>query len=344
MKRLLIILLILQSTAYSQTEEQSSDAAFLSATKKWFDAWKLVSHDIYGVEKVRPVEFVFFDAKYVYSTSNTTIEKGTIVNGNNLINLKFVWKRTLHNGNITLPDKSVAPVSLMSFASEIPNENKSFFVMPLPSFWEQAGVKSKEFGLENLVTGVFLHEFSHSQQMQNFGKKIASFEGQADFGIEFSDDIVQNLFGKDTAYLELYNKEVGLFYASADGNAVDKNSLNEALGQMKQRQSQFFTGKYQSLTQIDNLFLTMEGLGQYSIYIWMIHPKGGNIDKAVTIEGVRRGRKWWSQDEGFGLFLVLDKLSKNKKWAKDMFGESTQDVISLINELNTRASANWRSK
>ncbi len=195
-------------------------------------------------------------------------------------------------------------------------------------------MKSAEFGIENLTIGVFLHEFSHSQQMQSFGKNITQDEQQNDFGVEFSDDIVQHLFSKNEAYVALYLKEAELFYASAENKTVDKKMLNEALELMKSRHSQYFTGKYKDLGRIDHLFLTMEGLGQYSIYLWMIHPKGGNINKEVAIKGIRRNKKWWSQDEGFGLFLVLEKLSPPKKWARNMFGKNSQNVVPLINQLN----------
>ncbi len=130
------IALVFYSSNYGQvkTDDLQRDEAFLVATKKWFSAWELVSHDIYRIEKVKPVEFVFFDDTYVYSTSTVTINNGDIVKGNNLINLTFIWKKAVHNDSITLPDHSVVSVGLMSYASEIPNENKSFFVMPLPSF------------------------------------------------------------------------------------------------------------------------------------------------------------------------------------------------------------------
>lgn len=329
----IIISLLFNLTIIGQTktEEKQRDLVFYNNTKKWFSAWELVAKEIYKIDIVKPVDFIFFDDKYVYSTSNITIKNGSKVNGCNLINLKLKWKKTLHNNLIMLPDKSVVPINLMSFASEIPdNNNKSFFVMPLTSFWEKSAVNSKELGTENLVTGVFIHEFSHSQQMQNFGKKITELEKANNFGIEFNDDIVQNIFEKDTIYLKNYNKEIDFFYGSIKNDLLDKKYVNEGLALMKQRQENYFKGEYKNLNQIDNFFLTMEGLGQYSMYLWLINPKGGNINKEIAIQGVRRGGKWWSQDEGFALFLILEKLSEPKNWAKNMFGKKTVNIIELI--------------
>ena len=99
---------------------------------------------------------------------------------------------------------------------------------------------------------------------------------------------------------------------------------------MSHRHIEYFKGQFLSLKEIDVFFLTMEGLGQYSMYLWLTHPKGGNLKKDIVINGVRRGGKWWSQDEGFALFLILDKLSKPDTWAKNMFGHKTESVIDLI--------------
>lgn len=307
-----------------------TDTAFFNTTQKWFSAWKLVSKDIYGLQQVRPVDFVFFDEKYVYSTSTVSIQNGVPVNGNDLMNLKFEWRKTAHNNSITLPDKSVIPVNLLSFAAEIPGENKSFFVMPLPDFWKQAGLTSKELGTENLITGIFIHEFSHSQQMQNFGRKMTAYEHQLKLDVEFSDDLIQTLFSKDSSYLAYYKKEVDFFYQSVEGKKLDKQLLSKGLSGFKERQSRYFNDKSKELGEIDNLFLTIEGLGQYSMFLWLTHPRGGNIKREMAIKGVRRGGKWWSQDEGFALFLILEKLSPPGKWGKGMFGSETESVVDLI--------------
>ncbi len=103
-----------------KTDEQKRDIAFYNATNKWFSAWQLVSKEICQVGQVRPVEFIFFDDKYAYSTSIITIKNGKFVKGCNLMNLSFKWKRPLHNDTIIMPDKSILPIQLMSFAAKIP--------------------------------------------------------------------------------------------------------------------------------------------------------------------------------------------------------------------------------
>ena len=165
----------------------------LQGAEKWFAAWEFVSKEIYNIHTAKPVDFVFFDTTYIYSTSVISIPDGEAINGPAFFHQKMNWKKKPHDGRITLPNGQVVPAGLMSFASPgAGNQANPFFVMPLPGFWKKAGVESKELGLENLVTGVFLHEFSHSQQMQNFGKKISEYENMAKYKVDFSDDIVQD--------------------------------------------------------------------------------------------------------------------------------------------------------
>lgn len=330
---LLVLCMPVICRAQDNITEHQRDSAFYNATGKWFGAWKLVSSGVYKIKSVKPVDFVFFDDKYVYSTSGVSIANGEAVKGRNFMNLVLNWKKAPHHDSITLPDHSVVPVGLMSFAGETGGvKSKAFFVMPLPSFWQTAGVTSTELGLDNLVTGVFVHEFSHSQQMQNFGKRMTAFEQHTNFGVEFSDDIIQHLFEKDSAYTAMYQQEAKQFYTAVKSSKLDTAVLRQALNLMQTRQQTYFTGRYDSLQKIDDFFLTMEGLGQYSMYLWLVHPKGANIAPVLAIEGVRRKRKWWSQDEGLVLFLILEKIAKNRDWAKEMFGTKTTTVTSLIRQ------------
>lgn len=318
----------------SENKTRQTDSA-LAETAKWFAAWETVSRDFYKIDRIKPVEFVFFDENYVYSTSEISVPNGELIDGPKLFGKKMIWKRAAQNGEITLPNRQIVPVGLMSFASELKNQN-AFFVMPLPEFWKKAGVESKELGLENLVTGVFLHEFSHTQQMQNFGRKISEYEQKYKFETELSDDIVQDYFEKDTAYNSAFREEVKLFYDAAAEKDKTKSagSIKESIEKLRSRQNKYFIGDKAHFRKIDDFFLTMEGFGQFTMYLWLTSPKGANLSPEIALKGVRRGGKQWSQEEGLALFLLLNKLVKPENWAKSMFGNQTESVIELISKAN----------
>lgn len=309
----------------------ASDTAFFNTVDRWFKAWELVSKEIYGLKKFDAVEFIFFDESNIYSTSRISAAGGSIIAGPALLGRKLNWLKKNYTDSILLPDGKLVEAGLMSFASENKG-NRPYFVMPLISIWRQAGVTSKELGLENLVTGVFLHEFSHSQQMKNFGKKIAAFETAYTFPTEFTDDIIQHVFGAGQLFRSYFQTETDLLYDAAeqkDEYSV-KHGIANALDSMQVRQNYFFRDSLSHYKQIDRFFLTMEGLGQYSMYVWLTHPKGAAIDKKTAIAGVRRGKKQWSQEEGFGLFLALERLAPARSWASKMFGRQLVTVTTLI--------------
>lgn len=324
-----------QNPSVQQPADFPDDTAFYKDAERWFKAWQLVSRDVFKINSLKPVEFVFFDEKYVYSTSKITIPVGEIVTGPKLLGKKFVWKRALHNDSITLPDKRIVPIGLMSFASPVGDDKDSaFFIMPLSTFWKKSGVDSPELGFHNLITGVFLHEFSHSQQVDNFGKKVTEYEKANSFGTKFSDDMIQELFSKDSAYSESFKQETDTFFEAVKAKEPSVKALliNKGLNLMKARHLQYFKGNYENLPEIDEIFLTMEGLGQFAMYAWLIHTKGGNIASEKAFIGVRRGGTWWSQDEGFALFLLFADYEKPKKWSQHFFGTQTSSVVKLLQD------------
>jgi hypothetical protein len=329
-----MLLFLTSGMAIGQVKSHSHDTEATPAlmkVEKWFAAWELVSKKIYGIKTLQPVEFVFFDSTHVYSTSKVSIPNGELVEGPKMFGDTLPWKKAMHHGELTLPDNQVIPIGLMSFASPL-DSTRAFFVMPLPDYWEATGVSSKELGLENLMIGVFLHEFSHTQQMRNFGKQLTFYEQNNSFEVDFSDDIIQEYFEKDSIYQARFRVETRLLYLAS--KAKDKASVKKfatlGLNFHESRQKIYFTGAYKNLQEIDDFFLTMEGIGQYSMYVWFIHPKGGKLSKEKALAGIWRGGKWWSQDEGLVLFLILARLSKPKKWSELMFGTEMVSVVALI--------------
>ncbi|WP_118974819.1 hypothetical protein [Taibaiella koreensis] len=331
----LFLVFFLCCIAATSRGASKGDSLFRRDVQHWFDAWSLVSRQVYRLPQQQPVTFVFFDEQYIYTTSSVTAPKGEAIAGPDFLGQRLNWKKARLTDSITLPDKRRVPAGLMSFASPLEGEAcPSFFVMPLVSFWQKADVTSKELGLDHLVTVVFLHEFSHCQQMQNFGKKITALDQAHHFGIPFSDDIIQYLYEHDSVYVAAYRKELQRFY-SALGEpdaAKRKAQLQEGLEAVQERHQRFLQPKDKALPEIDAFFLTMEGIGQYSQYAWLVHPEGAGLPAAQAIEGMRRGGRWWSQDEGMVLFLLLAQLSPPEQWAGKMFGDKTESIFQLIQE------------
>ncbi|MBS1755099.1 MAG: hypothetical protein JST34_13730 [Bacteroidetes bacterium] len=298
---------------------------------EWFEAWQLVSAELDLQDSINPVDFIFFDDSLVYTTSTTSTSKSKAIDGPSLAGRKTKWLVQPHFNQIFLPDGQILQPGIYSFAA--PGKNgKPFFVMPLLSYWKQKGVESNELGLNKLVTGIFLHEFSHSQQMKGLGKLANELEAQHSYDVEFTDNIIQDYFVDDSAYKKLFSEEITLFYKAFEEGTAQQflQQKDSALRILQKRHDRYLKEKGAHFIQLDNLFLTMEGLGQYLMYKWLVHPEGGGIDNRTALAGVRRGGKNWSQEEGLALFLCMERMKQSNDWIKHFFDRSNQYITSLF--------------
>src|SRR5690606_17590855 len=211
-----------------------------------------------------------------------------------------------HEGQPRFPDGGEAPLGPISFASG----EGGYFAMSLPSVWREAGVGSP-LGLETLMTGVLLHEMMHIRQIALAAEALGDAAERAGIADDdLTDDIVQERFGADPAYLAAYVAERDALFAAADAASDDeaRRLAAEALGLMRERRQRWFTGDKASFAALDDVFLTMEGMGQWLIYRYFRSPEGGGLAPADARPAVRRGGRRWSQDEGLALLLVVDRL------------------------------------
>jgi hypothetical protein len=216
----------------------------------------------------------------------------------------FAWQGTAHAGEATLPDGKSVAVGPISFAAPDPSARRAtFFAMSTPSVWRAKGVQSA-LGLEKLMDGVLLHEMSHTRQ---FEAVAAHLEHVPD---DIGDDSLQEAFAKNPDYVRDYEAERDLLYAAAHAasDAEARSLAAQALEHMRKRRDRWFAGDNAKWREIDDTFLAMEGLGQWVIHWWFTSPQGLALDAVTAEREVRRNRKWWTQDEGLALFLVIDRL------------------------------------
>ncbi|SIN95827.1 hypothetical protein [Chitinophaga niabensis] len=324
MKIALCFILTLTSLyAQSQNKEQKW-------LEDWFRAWELVDRQLLLLPADKPPEMIFYDDTRVYTTSLISCAP---IKGPGMYGQPLYWRRGPHGDTLTLPDGQRVPVGLMSFAASTP-EGQSFFVMAAPAFWKAAGIESSAFTLDKMLTGVFLHEFTHTRQQKGFGRLVDSIERVHTFQeVPLSDDIVQGYFKGDSGYVRSFREEIDAFYTAAA--TTDKKQAKEAvrkgLALLKARQAKYFTGNREILKTLDDIFLSMEGLGQYVAVYWLMHPRGGNVKRDAAIAGFRRKRNQWSQEEGLAMFLALTRL-KEKDWVKYQFNKKPRTIVELLEQ------------
>lgn len=298
----------------------------------WLYAWELTNRQLLSLPPDTPPEMVFYDDTWIYTTA--TAKGSSPMSGPGIYGKPLQWRKAKHRDSLALPDGQRVPVGLMSFAAST-REGRSFFVMAAPAFWKTAGVESSAFTLDKMLTGVFLHEFTHTRQQKGFGSQVDSIERIHTFQeVPLSDDIVQGYFKKDSDYVRSFLEEIDAFYTAAEAKDTKqaKEAVRKGLSLLKARQAKYFTGNKAILKTLDDIFLSMEGLGQYVAVYWLMHPQGGNVNRATAINGFRRKRNQWSQEEGLAMFLALSRLQPEKNWIKDQFNKKPLTIVDLLEQ------------
>jgi hypothetical protein len=330
----LLLLFASSSIAQKPTIEKSD---FEKSTTQWFNAWELVSKETYGIETLKPIEFVLFDEKFIYTTSAVVGVGGQQIAGpQQLLDKKFTWYKKAYTDSIALPDGQKRKAGLMCFAIPIYNNPSlnGYFVMPLMSYWQQKNPGDHGIGYKKLITGVFVHEFCHSQQFDNgmngmeataFDKYFTAHEHEV-----YMDDIMQDIYEKDTVYTQMFTKELNLFTNAHQGKT--KKAMiafsRLALAEMQLRQQFILKRDNRDLAAIDHYWLTIEGVAQFSSYAWLTNKKGGNLAIAKALVALRTAS--WSQEEGFAIAYIYAKLFDPKTWALKMFRSKTVDMVELL--------------
>jgi hypothetical protein len=243
---------------------------------------------------------------------------------------RLVWEGTRHSETITFPDGNTAPFGVVSFAAPDHGATTSgFFAMSLPSVWRAKGIQSG-LGLERLMDGVLLHEMTHTRQFYFVNPRMEQLTAQYKLSDDIGDDSLQDAYQTNQAYVADYEAERDLLYAAAAARTdIEARALaRQALAKMCSRRSKWFVGAAEKWKPLDEIFLTMEGLGQWAAYAWFTDKDGPNLDPVRVLPEIRRKRNRWTQDEGLALILVVDRLVHG--WQKLAFAQEPELAESLL--------------
>jgi hypothetical protein len=292
-----------------------SDEAWIAQSIR---AWNYSARHLSGIGHLKKIEAVLFDNSCVISSK-------TAMNGGRLD-----WARKLHHGSISLPDGQAIKPDVVSFAGS--NQGESFFVMSTPSVWRAAGKTGKGTTLENLMTAVMLHEGTHVAQMPTYGAKIGAIAERHKLPEAFNDDSIQKQFAGNAQFAASVEREARLLFGASRAKSRREAIalVRSARALMKARYSRWFTGKDSYLADVEPIWLTLEGSGQWLAYRWLTDPRGGNESPANLRPGFVTD-KWWSQREGFAAFLALERLT-GRAWRREAFQLGRKNALQMLDE------------
>lgn len=308
---LLLIALATPATAQGKNEPCVMSPAERAWVESSLEAWRHMSVNRLELSPAPLPTIVVFDEKCRF-------ERASGQTG---------WREEAHSGLIRLPNGDQAPAQVTSFAGSS-DKTGPFFVMALPSVWEAAKIAMSGDWLG--LTGVFLHEFSHTRHVAALKPAFDAANAAREMGDDTTDDSLQKYFQSDPAYVAVIEKERDLlFEAAAEPDQAKARKLAaDALALMEARQKRWFTDEDSYWKSYDDLFLTMEGFGQWVAFAWLADPAGGKLTSDSARDKMRGGRKWWSQDEGLALLMVVDRFVPD--WPKRAFAAQPMLGIDLL--------------
>lgn len=237
---------------------------------------------------------------------------------------------TAYANMVTLPDGSELPPGPISFTQS--DGADAFFVMSLPSVWRHNDVDPGPFGLEKLMTAVLLHEATHVVQSRTYGREIDALSKRFNLPDDFNDDSIQERFEDNAEFADSVARETALFFeAAASPEREQARTLaSRARDLMRQRRNRWFVGDEHYLSEAEDLWLSLEGSGQWAGYRYLVAPDGGAVPMTDAMSGFGQRGKWWSQKLGLAMALTLDTLGYD--WKTHAYGESTKTLSAMIDE------------
>ena len=288
----------------------------------WLDramtAWDLTSRRITRVGRIANLQAVIFDTRCVL-TSRTAMSGGP-----------RTWQASRHSGQVTLPNGETIPANVISFAAS--NASGNFFVMSTPSVW-RAGDVNPQFGLEPLMTAVLVHEGTHVAQFPTYGARMSALAERYHLPETFNDDSIQLRFQGTPGFAASVSREIDLLLraAAARDRSSARRLARQARALMRARQDRYYPARDAYLRDAEDIWLTLEGSAQWAGYQWVIRRDGGKVPRGVAFQAFGKRGKWWSQEEGFALFMALDRLT-GSKWQRHAFGDGKKTVLQMLDE------------
>ena len=302
---------------------QPSTCTFGGEAKEWtrvaLNNWERLDRERIGMTNPSTPTLILFDQACTYRF--TPNPAGAFQAGGRVYSVEG----QPHEGFIDLPNGGQVPARKLSFAA--PNDDGAmFFVMGLPALWRAD--KEEARNPDHLAMLVFMHEFAHTQQGEGLGRRIDSLIARG-LPEDANDDTLQETWEDTVGYASSVTVERDLFYQSATAPSQSERLglLAQAARHMTDRRNAFLTDQ-PLWREADDIFLTLEGSGNWAAWTWLTDPRGGGLTPEAATAFVRGKGRWWSQDQGLGLMLALDGLIPN--WPHLTFGSEGTTADSLL--------------
>ena len=225
-----------------------------------------------------------------------------------------------------------------AFAMPYDKGTKSFFVLPLPSVVRSLGGDRYQ-NPEALLLGLAGHELAHTRQLVDVMRRIRTLRQKHDVPMGVDDNFIQKSYSADQEYARLFALEGNSFFRAVmedSDRQASRRLLLEALSFEELRRTRFFTGPRAVHAELDDIFLVMEGVGEWVRFQLKRQQAPPASPWRATLNEMMVESDSWSQQEGLVLFLLIDRLVPN--WQSRFLSPNFPSPFAVLREALTTAN------
>jgi hypothetical protein len=236
----------------------------------------------------------------------------------------------VHESKLWVPGRD--PISVVPTAVSMlyADDTKPFFIMGTPAFQQRALRTSDTEDFRNFLIGLALHELSHTRQLPHVMPHIKRTKARHRYPDNLDDNIIQTAFENNGEFRRMHDEELKRFSAAVleSDSERARAEVAEGLRILERRRGLFFTGEYEGWSEMEDVFFALEGSAMWVQFraALRLAPKGQPWLDTLAVLGQRTDA--WSQSEGLGLFLLLDRFSPG--WQAKFFGELVPSPVETL--------------
>jgi hypothetical protein len=241
----------------------------------------------------------------------------------------ITWSASPVDEGVRLPSGNVIPIGVIAFARQV--QNGGFFVMSTPSVWRANAIEGGPLGLPALMTAVLIHEATHLAQIDTYMARFAAIAERERLPTDFNDDSIQERFEGNERFAASISRETDLLFAAASADTAEEahRLAAEARALIAARRAQWYTGPDAALSEIEDVWLTLEGSGQWAGHQWLTSRDGAAAPAPLAMAGFARRGGWWSQTQGLALLLAVDRIA-GEAWRAHAFGDGAVSGVEFL--------------
>ena len=331
-----IAALVLETFARAaQVPARPVPCTFPASELEWLQralhGWEQVSREYLRTEPTPLPWIVLFDASCVWHLnpdSHPGSEPVAIPTNLTFAGAAVPVRALGHERTVLLPSGVPLSIEMKASTSLYQNGQSAFFVMAMPSVWQSREVSGPTRA--EYLQGVFSHEMTHVRLLVAINRRVRELAVTNDLVYPINDDVIQSEFQRVDGFEAAFNRERDQFYRAALEADPEKRRplIARGLEMARRRHARYFTGANTVYAELETLFLTLEGVGQWAAYQLTQARAAGKEHEALRL--VRDNRRFWSQDEGLALFLLIDATVPG--WQSRIFSPTPASPFALLEE------------